>query len=458
MSATIIALAHKVLGRVFGGASWANWRVLLKAAFGYPLTGDELATFCTLTNRTRPPAHQVREAWFIIGRRAGKSMIAALIAIYQTCCRTYRLAPGEVGVCVIICPDRRQSRVVKRYVSGLLHLVEPLLALLDHETADAIHLTNGLVIEIHTASFRSTRGYTICCVIVDELAFLPQDDAADPDTEILAALRPAMATVREAMLIVISSPYARRGELWKAYRTHFGRDEDDVLVAQADTRTMNPTVPEEEIARAYVEDASRAAAEFGGQFRSDVESFVSVEVVDAATTPGRYELPPVAGVCYHGAVDFAGGSGGGDSATAAIAHQDQDQVILDAIREMRPPFFAGARLRGVRRVPQELRRDKRHVGPVGRAIPAGTTAHVWHHGRDGRQAEIGVVRRIVAAVEQRPRAVAGSRAVASATTRARTTHGARREGLDRPSARRARRFDQRRRDRAARSPPGEPAD
>ena len=50
-----------------------------------------------------------------------------------------------------------------------------------------------------------------------------------------------MATVPGALLLGISSPYARRGALWDAYKTHYGQADDPVLVWQADTRSMNPT-------------------------------------------------------------------------------------------------------------------------------------------------------------------------------------------------------------------------
>jgi len=40
-----------------------------------------------------------REGWVIVGRRGGKSRIAALVALYLACFRQYRdvLAPGEIG-------------------------------------------------------------------------------------------------------------------------------------------------------------------------------------------------------------------------------------------------------------------------------------------------------------------------------------------------------------------------
>ena len=59
-----------------------------------------------------------------------------------------------------------------------------------------------------------------------------------------------MATVPGALLLCISSPHARRGALWEAYRAHWGQDDDPVLVWQADTRAMNPTVDQRVIAEA----------------------------------------------------------------------------------------------------------------------------------------------------------------------------------------------------------------
>ena len=246
------------------------------------------------------------------------------------------LAPGERGVLMIIAADRRQAQVVKRYVSALLQAVPMLAALVEHETRESIVLTTGVTIEIHTASFRAIRGYTCLGAICDEIAFWRTDDSANPDTEILNALRPAMATVPGALLLGISSPYARRGELYRAYRDHFGQDDDPVLVWQADTRAMNPTVPNRVIDQAYAEDDAVASAEYGAQFRRDIESFVSREAIEAAVVPDRVELPPVSDVNYVGFVDPSGGSL--DSMTLGIAHREDDRAVLDALREVTPPF------------------------------------------------------------------------------------------------------------------------
>jgi hypothetical protein len=99
---------------------------------------------------------------------------------------------------------------------------------------------------------------------------------------------------------------------------------------------MNPSVPQSVIDAAYENDPVDAAAEYGAQFRSDIEAFVTREAAEACVIADRYELPPMAGVHYTAFVDPSGG--GNDSMTMAIARKEGNHAILDAIREVKPPF------------------------------------------------------------------------------------------------------------------------
>ena len=283
---SVVTLMDRVLGSVFSGESWSTWRTVLKSAFAKPLSGAELEVFRTVTDRIDSPTTLVTELWLLVGRRSGKSIIAALIVVYLTCVRQYDVAPGERPTFMVIATDRKQGRLVKRYVSGLLHAASPLRDLVANETQDAIELTNGVVIEIATANHRVTRGYTIIGAVCDEMAFWRSEDSADPDHEVLTALRPGMATVDGAMLVMLSSVYARRGETWRAYQRHYGKDGDPVLVVKGPTRAFNPTIPQRIIDAAYVDDPVAAAAEWGSEFRVDVESFVGDDAVDAVTGRG----------------------------------------------------------------------------------------------------------------------------------------------------------------------------
>jgi len=253
------------------------------------------------------------------------------------CFRNYRpyLNKGERAVIMVIAADREQAKIIIRYVKGLL-AIPALAKLIEGETADSVDLVGQVTIEVVAAHFKSVRGRTIAGALVDEIAFLPQETSATPDTEILAALRPSMATIPGAMLLCSSSPYARRGVLWDAYKRYFGSADANVLVWKAATLTMNPSVPQRVIDEAMERDPASAAAEYLAEFRTDVDSFVSREVVEACIDDGVFERAPISALRYYGFVDPSGGSA--DSFTAAVAHMEKDQIVLDAVRERKPPF------------------------------------------------------------------------------------------------------------------------
>src|SRR5262249_46980928 len=153
--------------------------------------------------------------------------------------------------------------------------------------------TNRTRIEVRPGSFRQVRGVTLVGAVLDECAFLPADEAsAEPDVELVRALRPAMSTIKGALLLGISSPYARRGVLWQRFRKHWGRD-GDVLVWRAPSLAMNPTLDPAVVEEALAEDPEAARAEYLAEFRTDVAAFVSREAVEAAVVPGRRSLPPL---------------------------------------------------------------------------------------------------------------------------------------------------------------------
>jgi hypothetical protein len=328
-----------VFGSHFRGPTWDAWRSFLAALFGLKMTPDQLTAYQRHTGRTAPPTAPSREGWLVCGRRAGKSFVLAATAVFLAAFRDWRpyFGPGETGTVMIVAADRRQARVIMRYCLGLLRAAPMLEQLIEGETRETISLSNRIVIEIHTASFRSTRGYTCVACLLDEVAFWPTDEnSAAPDVEVLNALRPSMITVPGSVLLAASSPHARRGALWDAHRRHFAKDGDPVLVWQATTREMNASVPQSIVDEAMEDDPARAGAEYGAQFRIDVEALLSREAVAACVSLDVRERAPMSSTRYFGFVDPSGGSA--DSMTLAIGHREGDVVVIDALRERRPPF------------------------------------------------------------------------------------------------------------------------
>jgi hypothetical protein len=137
------------------------------------------------------------------------------------------------------------------------------------------------------------------------------------------------------MIIGISSPYRKLGLLYKKFKKHFGKN-DDVLVIQAPTRSLNPTIPQSLIDRELADDPAGASAEWMAQFRDDIGGWLALETIEAAVDSGVTVRRPSLSHVYRAAADPSGGSK--DSFTAAVAHNEGGVAVLDCILEIKPPF------------------------------------------------------------------------------------------------------------------------
>ena len=110
--------------RLFGAAfrdlsTWPAWRAFLAGLFGIAMSEAQAEVYRACTGRSGLPDRPFREAWLVCGRRSGKSLVVAA--------------------------DRKQARVVLRFVRGLL--AAPVLAKrVVNDVSDAIELQGDVVI------------------------------------------------------------------------------------------------------------------------------------------------------------------------------------------------------------------------------------------------------------------------------------------------------------------------
>ncbi len=235
------------------------------------------------------------------------------------------------------------------------------------------------------------RGPSVCLAILDEVAFWWNNElSANPDREILRAIKPSMVMVPGSLVLGLSSPYAMRGLLYEKHRDDYGRDDARVLVWQADTATMNPQVDADTIAEAYRDDPEAAACgSFGAQFRDDLAAFVSPDIVRALVEPDVVERAPQPGTQYVAFCDPAGGSGT-DAMTLAIAHADKDQrVVLDALRERRPRFSPSDVVEEFAALMEELPRARGGGRQVRRLVVPRALPRARHKLPAGRPGQVG---------------------------------------------------------------------
>ena len=319
--------------------TWRAWEAYLKALFGLPIEDrKDRALFKDCTGLKRSPATQFNESFVIAGRRSGKSYISAVISVFLAAFKDWTpfLSPGERGFIFIIANDKSQAKIVKSYISGIFNSNRMLRNLVEKDLTWELTLKNQVTISVKTASFRTLRGYTLLAAILEEIAFWRSEESANPDKEILAAVRPSLATIPDSLLIGISTPYSRAGVLYEQFKRYYGKS-GGPLIWKSGTKRMNPTIDKSIIKEALRDDPSAARAEWEAEFRVDIEAFMPPEFIEAVVIPGRFELPKVKGAEYYGFCDPSGGRQ--DSFTLGIAHKEKGgKVVLDVLREQRPPF------------------------------------------------------------------------------------------------------------------------
>jgi hypothetical protein len=273
-----------------------------------------------------------------VGRRGGKSRVAAALAVYLAALVDNRdkLSAGEVGMVLVLAASRQQASVVFNYARGFLEGSPILAGVIETTTADEIRLKSGIIIAVHSNSFRTVRGRTLLACIFDEVAFWRDETSAAPDIETYRAVLPALATTA-GLLVGISSPYRRRGLLHDKHRDFFGKDDDDALIVQGSSRLFNPTLDEGVIDRARESDPEAAKSEWDGEFRSDLTALLEDALIDAAIERGRpLELPPRPEFSHVAFIDASAGRH--DAFCSGICHREGERVVADVIRGRRPPF------------------------------------------------------------------------------------------------------------------------
>lgn len=340
----IQAIKDENLFRPFLGAdlsSWMPWLTMLRCVYGLPVqsaNGRQLIQETTGRNPDLLPAEGFQTALFLTGRRCGKSRTSAVIGAYEAVLAGHeaKLAPGEQGMVAVLSPTRYQSRIVTGYIRAIFDT--PLLRNeLEGETREGFTLKSGVRIEIQAGDWRTIRGYTLLAAIVDEAAFFGYEEAAKvkSDTELIRAVRPALATVG-GKLIAISTPYARRGWCYTTYQKNYGNDSGRILVVNGPSRTFNPTLPQSVVDDAMAEDPAAARSEYYGEFRDDVAEFLPRAVIEAVVVKDRKQLVARPDINYLAFADLSGGRV--DDAALCVGHREGRTVVVDFLKGYRPPF------------------------------------------------------------------------------------------------------------------------
>jgi hypothetical protein len=234
----------EMLGGFFGAESWRGWKTIAKAIYGEKLTKKETEFFKSIAGDRDPPRRRVREVWLIVGRRGGKDSFASALAAYHAAGIDYSaiLRPGEkVSVQCLAC-DKRQARIILNYTKGYFYRQPLLNQLVVNDVGEGLDLSNSCEVRVYSNNIASVRGVAASLVVMDEAAFYQDADSASASAqEVYNSAIPSLATA-DGMLLGISTPYRKSGLLYDKFSKHFGKDDPDVLVIQAPSLALNPTL------------------------------------------------------------------------------------------------------------------------------------------------------------------------------------------------------------------------
>ena len=347
--------SRSLLGGGYEGSSWDRWREFLSVVDGNGAWKDP--AFCRkclgLKDSDPIPTTRPDEIWMVVGRRGGKTAVAAGMALTLALAR-WESRPGEKVRVLLQGAVTDRTKGILDYISGMLNDPVRFPGLSDQiliQRKDSIELVSGTVVEVQASNEQSARGMSYAAAICDEVSQWAQSSGqyargqvALRDESVIGAIRPALA-LTGGPLIALSTPYLRRGEMWNTYKRHFGRpwDKTDgrrIMVWQASSLDMHPGSDslERTVNEAYDTDKIKADIEYGAQFAAELNEAVSRTVVEGAVEAGCVRRPHNSKFRYVAFLDAAEGAAGGDSAAFAVAHVEGSMTVLDLIEFSDPPF------------------------------------------------------------------------------------------------------------------------
>jgi hypothetical protein len=169
-----IEFAEDVLGISF--RERPAQKALLKAMYGLPLSVVEMHLYKKIAGGTTQlePRKEKTEALLCIGARGGKSMLASIVALYESICR-YKywnkfLDKHEIGYAVIICTREKQAQQIIQANCARLLQNSKIAYLIEEVCKGELRLINGMRVTSFPCNTTSARGLAIYCLCFDEVS------------------------------------------------------------------------------------------------------------------------------------------------------------------------------------------------------------------------------------------------------------------------------------------------
>lgn len=253
-----------------------------------------------------------RYQWVIrAGRRGGKSTTLCRLAVTEALYGAHDIPRGTIGRVMIVAQDKDEAADRIQTIKDILNAIKVGW----HPVPDGIGLNDKPIeFKVFASTVKRVRGKTSICIICDEVAYwLDDKSGANPATEVLAAIRPTMATMPNAKIVLSSSPYGRHDAHYKAFEEGEdpGTDESGnpkapyQITSMAVSWVANPTLTEERTKQLEPDPVlwSREYACIPGDDKA--EGILSAGELDRVIRTGNAIISPEPGHEYWAAMDPA---------------------------------------------------------------------------------------------------------------------------------------------------------
>jgi hypothetical protein len=236
-----------------------------------------------------------------VGRRGGKSSSLCRLAVAEARHGLHKVPPGDTGVVAIVSADRRDAQARLKTIMSLL---DALGEAYKPDGDGAIVLQDRPVgFRVFTGSISGVSGFTGIFVFCDEVSkWKDRDTGANPATEVLASIRPTMATMPNARIVLSSSPMGHHDAHYDAFEAG---DTGFQMVAYAPTWEANPTLTEADT-RTLEEEEVVWQREYAAVPQADSEqTLIPATVVNGSVRVQPAELEHKDGSMYVATMDPA---------------------------------------------------------------------------------------------------------------------------------------------------------
>lgn len=299
------------------------------------------------------PGKKYREFFLCCGRRSSKSVIASIIANFET----YRLikmgnpqeyfgfpSGQQIAVTTVATTDEQAStlfEMMKARSQACAYLKDRIV----NQTQTYFNLKTdedilresspSICMLCGGAGSNSLRGKNNLIVMFDEAAFFATNGRNSGD-EVYQALVPSIAsftragekTDGEGKVIMLSSPYGKSGLFYQKYLESFDLT-DSVLMFQMYSAMVNPTIDSSILRDAKRKNSAMFDCEYGAKFSDTVTTWIDQEVLNKVIKHPEITCNKKQGKSeyeYFMGIDYGGKT---DGSSVAIVHKEGDKIILD---------------------------------------------------------------------------------------------------------------------------------